>query len=351
MLAELLKLRDEHKHSFGTILNSEKFGDLRKWLDEKTPLLQSRKYTAATKLYWVAHGLTDFPVCGLCGKTRLMRNVDSFERGYFRACSQQCDSMKAAKKEKYKATSLERWGSENFYSSDAGKAARRKWCEANGVSNPFQLESVKEKARKTRREKFGYDYAMQSPEKRALASERYKAKTGYSHQFENPEVVARARRTVDKKKKAGVDVYGKRRLGNRARRYAEFAKCREIRPMFAEADFTRLDARLQYLVPLKWKCLKCGNEFEALLDQNWSSRMHMPARCPICHPLDTSAGTSEAEREFAAFCGACAEIVENDRSVIAPFELDVFIPSKKLAFEFDGLYWHCDGNKPAKYHL
>ena len=68
--------------------------------------------------------------------------------------------MKVVKKEKYKATSLERWGSENFYSSDVGKAARKKWCEANGVSNSFQLESVKEKARKTRRERFGYDYTM-----------------------------------------------------------------------------------------------------------------------------------------------------------------------------------------------
>ena len=351
ILAELLKLRNEHKYSFGTILNSEKFRRFREWLDEKAPLLQDGKYTAVTKLYWVEHGLTDFPTCGFCGKTKLIRNIDSFERGYFRACSQKCDGMKAVKKEKYKATSLKRWGSENFYSSDAGKDARKKWCEANGVSNSFQLESVKEKSRKTRRKRFGYDYTMQSPEKRALASERYKAKTGYSHQFENPEVVAKARHTADEKKKAGVDIYEKRRLGNRMRRYAEFARCREIRPMFAEADFTRLDARLQYIVPLKWKCLKCGNEFEELLDQNWSSRMHMPARCPVCHPLDASVGTSEAEREFAGFCGTCTEIIENDRTVIAPFELDVFIPSKKLAFEFDGLYWHCDGVKPAKYHL
>lgn len=265
-LSRILDLRRKSTCGFATALKSGKYRYLYEWLNSKTPLLQDAKYTVATKLYWVAHGLTDFPVCGFCGKARLVRNVDSFERGYFRACSQKCDGMKAAKKEKYKATSLARWGSENFSSSDAGKAARRKWCEANGVSNPFQLESVKEKARKTRRERFGHDYTMQSPEKRALASERYKARTGYSHQFENPEVVAKARRAVNEKKKAGIDVYGKRRLGNRARRYAEFAKCREIRPMFAEAEFTRLDARLQYLVPLKWKCLKCGNEFEALLD-------------------------------------------------------------------------------------
>ena len=87
ILAELLKLHNEHKHSFGMILKSEKFRVFRKWLDEKTPLLQGGKYTAVTKLYWVAHGLTDFPTCGFCGKTKLMRDVDSFERGYFRACS------------------------------------------------------------------------------------------------------------------------------------------------------------------------------------------------------------------------------------------------------------------------
>lgn len=34
------------------------------------------------------------------------------------------------------------------------------------------------------------------------------------------------------------------------------------------------------------------------------------------------------------------EVVQNDRKVIAPKELDLWIPSKKTAIEFNGNYWH-----------
>lgn len=43
---------------------------------------------------------------------------------------------------------------------------------------------------------------------------------------------------------------------------------------------------------------------------------------------------------------------ENDRSLIAPLELDYFIPSKSLAIECDGIYWHSELiNGDKNYHL
>ena len=44
-------------------------------------------------------------------------------------------------------------------------------------------------------------------------------------------------------------------------------------------------------------------------------------------------------------------MLENVRDVISPLELDIYVPGKKLAIEFDGLYWHCVGKKDRKYHL
>ena len=45
-------------------------------------------------------------------------------------------------------------------------------------------------------------------------------------------------------------------------------------------------------------------------------------------------------------------VVRNDRTILNGNELDVYIPSKKVAFEFDGLYWHSEIKKPnKKYHL
>ena len=46
------------------------------------------------------------------------------------------------------------------------------------------------------------------------------------------------------------------------------------------------------------------------------------------------------------------EHVVNDRSLIAPKELDIYIPSHSLAIEVNGLYWHSELNgKDKHYHL
>lgn len=40
----------------------------------------------------------------------------------------------------------------------------------------------------------------------------------------------------------------------------------------------------------------------------------------------------------------------NDRSILYPYELDIYIPSKNLAIEFNGDYWHSDLFKDFDYH-
>ena len=41
----------------------------------------------------------------------------------------------------------------------------------------------------------------------------------------------------------------------------------------------------------------------------------------------------------------------SDRTLLHPYEVDIYIPERKLAFEYDGLFWHNSVNKPDNYHL
>ncbi len=71
-------------------------------------------------------------------------------------------------------------------------------------------------------------------------------------------------------------------------------------------------------------------------------------RCPVCfHHI------SKAEKEVFSFLKPYfSDIVNNDRSLIKPLELDIVIPSKKTAIEFCGLYWHSESaGKDKNYHL
>lgn len=55
-------------------------------------------------------------------------------------------------------------------------------------------------------------------------------------------------------------------IANRRARYGKFMENPEIRPMFSEDEFAALGNAEQYTTVLRWKCLKCGNEFDACLD-------------------------------------------------------------------------------------
>jgi len=51
---------------------------------------------------------------------------------------------------------------------------------------------------------------------------------------------------------------------------------------------------------------------------------------------------SNLEKEIINFIKEIysGEIIENSRKIISPYELDIYIPEKNLAIEFNGLYWH-----------
>ena len=51
--------------------------------------------------------------------------------------------------------------------------------------------------------------------------------------------------------------------------------------------------------------------------------------------------SSKAELELVEFCKQYfTNIIQNDRKLIFPYELDIVIPNINLAIEFNGLYWH-----------
>jgi hypothetical protein len=69
--------------------------------------------------------------------------------------------------------------------------------------------------------------------------------------------------------------------------------------------------------------------------------------CPKCGQK-----YDKTENELKDFIkGLGFDFLENSRKIIYPFELDIYIPSLKIAIEYDGLYWHCELNKPDDYHL
>lgn len=87
------------------------------------------------------------------------------------------------------------------------------------------------------------------------------------------------------------------------------------------------------------RCKKCGEQFQGSL------RVLGRGRCFKCAP-----GGSAAQEDVARFVeGLGVEVRRNDRRTIS-MELDIFVPGKMLAVEYNGLYWHSHVNKSPQYH-
>ena len=71
-----------------------------------------------------------------------------------------------------------------------------------------------------------------------------------------------------------------------------------------------------------------------------------------CKKCGYSTSVSKREQELADFIESLGfDIKTNDRELLEGNELDVLIPSKNLAIEYNGLYWHSEQHKDKQYHF
>jgi hypothetical protein len=69
--------------------------------------------------------------------------------------------------------------------------------------------------------------------------------------------------------------------------------------------------------------------------------------CPNCSNV-----ISKSENEIKDFITSLnIPFISNDRKLIYPLEIDIYIQDHNLAIEFDGLYWHSELHKPNNYHV
>lgn len=87
----------------------------------------------------------------------------------------------------------------------------------------------------------------------------------------------------------------------------------------------------------------CGREYEVIPNNFLQGR-----RCPFCA---LTRNVSDKEKELRNFIESLGvESYYNVRDIIPPMELDIYIPNKKVAIEFNGTYWHGDIKKSKDYH-
>ena len=345
-------------------------------------LPSERDWTFNTKVYWYLNSLTEFPKCenyDVCGH-RIVDDVINVKTGYRRFCTIQCSQSSEATKEHRKNTNMKRHGVSCSLLSDSAinktkvtnklkygcenvsqsPEIQNKVRETNrrkyGTDYSWQCEKVKEKIRKTNKAKYGHEFATQSQVVKDKIKSTNEERYGVECTFQSESVKEKIRETnrknwgvdypmmsrdfVEQVKKHNVEVFG---VGNLATKdsYDKMLMNEFDVPMFTLEEYADRKSSSDLL---KFKCLKCGSEFMSIHDDG---KHH---RCPLCYPTNRS----HAEVGVQDFIKSIyrGEIRTCDRQMIKPYEVDIHIPEVKLAFEYDGLYWHSDSDGSNRnYHL
>jgi uncharacterized protein YacL (UPF0231 family) len=93
---------------------------------------------------------------------------------------------------------------------------------------------------------------------------------------------------------------------------------------------------------------KCGHTAEIRYKNLSFQNVYESGKCPKCGRFEST--LSRKIKEVLEDINV-QDIVINDRSVLAGKELDIWVPSKKIGIECNGLYWHSDLYKEDNYHL
>ena len=330
-----------------------------------------------TMIYWAINGLCEQPKCSNVEcNNRLPTNARCFPLvGFgYRCCSNSCAQRDPRHKEEQEKKSLAKYGTKRPQQAECNRDKMRAtlaskpkshWQQATkkriatlqqnygeGITNVSQLESHKKSVSETWDSKTREEVESITRSRKKAKLEKYG-----DENYSNGKKISETKKSfseikkleiLEKRKSTNLKDYGveyvwhrkddkqKARAGRCKSRYDNIILPNEIaEPLFTFEEYVS-DVNARF----KWKCRKCGEVFECGVFE------HQPyvARCLKCNPLSSSHSKNEsAIVEFLKMNG-CEVIVENSRGIISPRELDIFIPSSKLAIEYNGIWWHSLAN-------
>lgn len=265
------------------------------------------------------------PKCKICNKRlsyyafRLIKSGKNIN-----TCGKECAKKYLPETlKKREETTMRLYGVKNISSAQRTKDIKRqKALERYGTECVFQAPEIKQKMVKTCMEKYGVPRAAMSEEVINKVKKAAKKRT--------PEQRAQIRKNIQEAvKKRYLPI-----LIERFKKYnLEFVNPEE----YEGYNNIRISKKDGYLL----RCTTCGSEFRRILHTG-----HDPATwCPLCN----EGNLSGPENKLSLWLGDYFSLERNRRSIITPYELDIFIPSKNIAIEFNGIYFH--SFKESNYHL
>lgn len=264
------------------------------------------------RVYLYINQLSELPKCE-CGKQ--LKFKKSLKEGYGKYCSVKCTNQSKEHKERVKKTNNLKYGGNAPISS---KKVKDKIANTNkkkyGVENIFEnIDYIKQKTI----EKYGIEHISKLNSTKEKIAETNKEKYGVS----TPLMLSKNRKISFENKKN------------------KFIK-----------KYENLDIVNIKNDNITINCDICKRQYEINRNVLYHRFEITNNPCTLCNPIKS--GTSIAEKEIINHIKSLGiKVIENERNIIKPFEIDIYIPEFNIAIEYNGLHWHSEKYIDKYYHL
>jgi hypothetical protein len=315
------------------------------------------------RLKYIIDNKTEKHKCLICNK-----QIDDFSRV---CCSPQCVAKNEGAIKKRKCTNKRRYGVEYAVKS---KTVQDKIKETNreryGVDNPLSSKEIRDRIEKTNKErygsyspfsdknvqkksqksifqKYGVENGFQSYEIKEKIKETSRERYGVEHPFQNKEIQMKMKRTM--LERYGNESYSATHNGKERIRLGNISN-------FGADNYSRRHKELDF-----WKRASERTFWERFVDRNMSinetslalkvSPSYVQKQFQRYNLPPPISFVSKEEKEILneiLNIKNDVELIQQDRKVINPYELDIFLPDNNLAIEYNGTYWH--SRKERWYH-
>ena len=309
------------------------YPELKKIIEESTP----KELSFQEKIYWYVNNICQHPTCIICSKPTVFINGHV---GYRKYCSRKCMNSDPEKIKQVKETNTKKYGGQGYASKMTEEKCRKTCIERYGVEVATQNREIYAKARKTCIERYGVEFASQNED---IKQKQYKTcYERYGDPFYNNQ---------EKSKQTCIEKYG---VSN---------------PMLLGKENlikTKLEQSKQRyndiidVVNEEWLCKCPHSECDKCEEKSYITPKNVPrdrmrSNAELCTkllPVGNPSRSSTLELKVQSWLDEWnIEYEIGNRIVIGPKELDIWIPSKNIAIEINGCYWHSDMEKPKNYHI
>ena len=318
----LFRINDKTKKT----CNSEKFikKNYKELYDDLCKWEFPDDFDFTKKLYHYIHNDKKLQIglCKMCGKRcKFHRLYD----GYSKYCSSKCSQNDKDLLNRIKQTKFERYGDANYNNRESALKTYKK-IYGNG-------ESISKKIKQTKLERYG-DANYNNKEK-------WKNTWDKKSEDEKKEIRQHHRNSVLQKSKHELECIGKKISESKHKNF-----------IIKNNDIIKYNDDGDYVCACSNKnCSLCEEKQYIINPKNYYARKKLGVT--LCTKLnEIGVHSSFCENEILSFVESIykGNVVKRERTLLNGKEIDIYIPDKNLAIEFNGIYWHSEIYKETNYH-